>query len=326
MSVLSIFFLCSIVFPQFSIASDRAAGSSSGTAGVQVIGAYGYAKPELFTFIKNQPSDFKDFGNVTFRKESVPALALVAVGTGLLIAADQTLYEKTYALGDRWNISHRGQQKAVLSMSNPFISGKKLNILSLPNDLGSAMYFIGDGWLHLGIAGGFLAYGLADSDNRALQTSGELAEAIVANGIVVQALKHITGRENPSTLTVPGGKWRFFPNQIDYHKHVSKYDAFPSGHLPTALITVTVIAENYPEYNFIRPLGYSLLALLSFQMVNNGVHWYSDYPLALYTGYTFAEIAVRRGRTVESGRGSRSFEMMPTIVGGALGLAVRRRF
>ena len=30
-------------------------------------------------------------------------------------------------------------------------------------------------------------------------------------------------------------------------------------------------------------------------MLNNGVHWFSDYPLSITMGYAFAKIAVTRG-------------------------------
>ena len=63
------------------------------------------------------------------------------------------------------------------------------------------------------------------------------------------------------------------------------------------MATVTVIAENYPEYHFIRPVGYGLMGVLGYAMLNNGVHWASDYPLGIALGYGFAKIAVRNGRT-----------------------------
>ena len=75
------------------------------------------------------------------------------------------------------------------------------------------------------------------------------------------------------------------------------YDAFPTGHLATAMATVTVIADNYPEYRFVRPVGYSLMGLLGYAMLNNGVHWASDYPVGIALGYAFAKIAVRNGRS-----------------------------
>jgi hypothetical protein len=125
-----------------------------------------------------------------------------------------------------------------------------------------------------------------------------LFEGLLAVGLVTQSLKHLTGRESPLVRTEPRGAWRWFPNQLDYFRNVPKYDAFPSGHLATAMLTVTVISENYPEYVFIKPLGYSLMGLLAFQMLNNGVHWLSDYPLALAIGYVFGKSAVSHYRKV----------------------------
>jgi hypothetical protein len=42
------------------------------------------------------------------------------------------------------------------------------------------------------------------------------------------------------------------------------------------------------------------MGLLSFQMMNNGVHWASDYPLALAIGYGLGKVAVSHGRKVVS--------------------------
>jgi hypothetical protein len=61
---------------------------------------------------------------------------------------------------------------------------------------------------------------------------------------------------------------------------------------------VEVIAENYKEYKLIRPVGYTLLTALCFQMLNNGVHWASDYPLSLLMGYTISDLVLNRGRKV----------------------------
>jgi hypothetical protein len=81
---------------------------------------------------------------------------------------------------------------------------------------------------------------------------------------------------------------------------VPNHDAFPTGHLATAMATVTVIAQNYPEKRYIKPVGYSLMTLLGFSMLNNGVHWISDYPLGIAMGYVFAKVAVQHGRKVIS--------------------------
>jgi hypothetical protein len=71
---------------------------------------------------------------------------------------------------------------------------------------------------------------------------------------------------------------------------VPAYDAFPSGHMTTSLAAFIVIAENYPELRWIKPVSYSLEVLLGISMVNTGIHWYSDYPLAIFLGYSFGEL------------------------------------
>jgi membrane-associated phospholipid phosphatase len=167
----------------------------------------------------------------------------------------------------------------------------------VPDNLNSTFYYLGDGWTHLAVASSFWIYGGIKKDNRALQTSSQLGEAIFSTGLVVQALKRLTGRQSPYVATKDRGEWHLFPSYNTYQNFVPNYDAFPTGHLATAMATVTVIAENYPEYRFIRPVGYSLMGLLGYSMLNNGVHWASDYPVGIALGYAFAKIAVRNGRT-----------------------------
>jgi len=251
--------------------------------------SFSYDRPESFQFLKYAPKDFSIYFNSTFQKKNILKIGAMAAITAVLIAYDQPIYEETQRLGRRWNISSTDKTKT-------YVSAFGVPIFRGPSDLSSTLYFIGDGWTHTTIAASFLGYGLIAGDNRALQTASQLAEGMLTTGLTTQLLKHLTGRETPDRADAPGGVWRVFPNQRDYHKHVSNYDAFPSGHLATAMMTLTVIAENYPEHKYIRPLGYTLLTLLSFQMVNNGVHWVSDYPLALAMGYSFGKIAVARGR------------------------------
>ena len=166
-----------------------------------------------------------------------------------------------------------------------------------PSDLGSAFYFIGDGWVNLGLMGYFEARGLMKDDWRALQTGHQLAEGLLVTGFTTQLLKRATGRETPRGATAPRGVWRMFPSFAEFQARRTRYDAFPSGHLATGMMTVTVIAENYPEKKYVRPLGYTLLGALSFQMVNNGVHWASDYPLGLAVGYAIGKAIAAGGRT-----------------------------
>jgi hypothetical protein len=287
---------------------------------------FGFTRPRSFSFVTNFPLDYRTYFTTAFRKQNWFKIGLIAAGTAVLLAYDQPLVDNAQRLARRWGIPSDIRQKAIAHVG-------KFPVY-VPASTGSLLYYIGDGTTHFLIAGSFMAYGFIARDNRALQTASQLAEGMLTVGTLVQVLKHATGHETPATATVSAGRWRPFPNQADYLRHVSKYDAYPSGHLATAMMCVTVISRNYPEHSYIRPLGYSLMAVLAFQMMNNGVHWASDYPLALALGYSFGKIIQSRGHTVidrKTGRivtGSteipKSWNVAPAILGrDGIGIALR---
>ncbi len=249
-----------------------------------------YSQPGTFSFLTHAPGDLGLFCKNTFRRDNMKRLGLIMAGSMMLFALDQNINDEAKRFAKRIHLSDDNKTRTVATLAGFPIYA--------PANLGSALYYLGDGSVHFLITGSFLTYGLIDGDNRALQTTSQLAEGLITVGVATQILKHITGREYPGQATADRGVWRFFPNQIDYHKHISKYAAYPSGHLATAMMTVTVLAENYPKSKWIRPLGYSLMTVLGFQMLNIGVHWASDYPVGIAIGYTMAKIAVARGRKI----------------------------
>ncbi len=272
---------------------------------------YIYHRPAPFDFIKHFPGNLIKYTRDSFQRENWLNWGAMITATALLVAVDQPLLDETQRFGRKLGLKGTNRMKPVFHVAGFPIE--------MPHDIDTALYFIGDGWTHTSIAALFLGYGLIAGNNRALQTASQIAEGMITTGLSTQILKHITGRESPFVATVPGGKWRPFPNQVEYHKHVPNYDAFPSGHLATAMMTLTVIAENYPENKFIKPIGYSLLTILSFEMVNNGVHWVSDYPLALAMGYSLGKIAVSRGRKSldprknRPAKQTRNWSLLPTF-------------
>ncbi|OGR79162.1 MAG: hypothetical protein A2X32_11630 [Elusimicrobia bacterium GWC2_64_44] len=249
-----------------------------------------YAKPGLWRTIGAGPSDWGLAVKQSFQKENLPWLAAIGASTVLLIKYDQEIYEETQRVGKRLNISRVDKTKTYLKVGG-------VSIFRGPSDLGSAFYFIGDGWVNLGLFGYFEAAGWLKDDWRAAQTGHQLAEGLLVTGFTTQVMKRVTGRETPRAATADRGVWRMFPSFKDFQAHRTRYDAFPSGHLATCVMTMTVIAENYPEKKFVKPVGYALLAALSFQMVNNGVHWASDYPLGWAVGYGIGKAIARGGKT-----------------------------
>ena len=265
-----------------------------------------YTRPRPFEYIPNIFGDLRSFTRDIFQRRNLPYYGLIAAGTGVLLLLDQKLVDQAQRLGGRLGISAgRDRTRVVLHY-------KSMSLFQVPSDAGSAMYYIGDGWVHMSIVSGFYAYGQITGNVRALRTTSQLLEGLATTGIVIQILKRSTGRESPDCSTTPGGVWRPFPNQTKFNRHTPKYDAFPSGHMATAMMTLTVLSSAYPDAHYIKPVGFGLMTLLGYQMLNNGVHWASDYPLGWAIGYSVGKIVSRRGMAAAPQRGSRAGETLRT--------------
>jgi hypothetical protein len=251
-----------------------------------------------YTMIENIPYNWGRWGEIAFRKDKTNEWLWISGLTALTIITD----DDTYTPSDRFYRSSDGAKYW--------------------SDFFAAM---GDGRTQFGLAGAYAAYGLLFDDERAFRTGSQIVQVVLASGAIVQVLKHVTGRESPFVRSTPTGRWSFFPNQVDYHRYVPYFDAFPSGHICTSLGTTIVIAENYPEVKWIRPVGYFLTALVGIGMANNGIHWYSDYPLGLYLGYYFGMIAAHpEGFELSDNSGDSSARLLvlPRVSSSGTGVAL----
>ncbi len=246
-----------------------------------------------YTMIANIPRDWERWYDLSFRKERMNEW--LAIG-GLTLATIVT-DDATYSPADRFYRSSADAKKW--------------------SDMGAE---IGDGRTQFALAGAFGAYGLVFKDQRALRTGSQIVQAVLASGAVVQLLKHLTGRESPLVRTTPTGVWKILPNQVDYHRFVPHFDAYPSGHICTSIATVIVIAENYPDTKWIRPVGYGFTTIVGLGMLSNGIHWLSDYPLGLFIGYYFGLLAAHpEGIPVSSGL---KVDILPSITPSGAGVSM----
>lgn len=271
-------------------------GARAGRARVYRLGPPGdfaYTRPGWTEFARNIPRDELAAGRAALRRDNLPMWGLIAGTTLALVAVDQPIFDEARRFGRQIHLS---TSTDMTTLARVPILGFKAP-LQVPANLSSGIYFLGDGWSSMLLAGGFLTYGAIARDNRALRTTSEITESLIGLALVTQTLKHVAGRESPEDATARGGQWRPFTKLSTYNKNVSHYDAMPSGHLATMMATVTVVSLNYPEHRWIAPVGYSVIGLVGYQMINNGVHWAGDYPLALAIGGAFGRIAVDRGRT-----------------------------
>ena len=231
----------------------------------------------------------------SFSKESLGYWTLILGSTALLYQYDEDILDRVQRDGRSLGIGNKDGSESLF---------KDLDIgFRVPTDIGSTLYFLGDGITHFFISGGFLAYGHYGGSNRAYNTGLQIIHGMGVSTIFSQILKRATGRQSPTHKTEPRGKWRPFPSFKTYMDNIPAYDAMPSGHIMTATLTFTILRENYPEYDsYLLPLEIVWLSLLGWQMVNNGVHWASDYPLGIAMGYVFGKASARLGKRSERGK------------------------
>ena len=250
---------------------------------------YAYTRPSPFHAILDVPTALGAASRETVGARYIPMWIAVGASTAALIAVDEQVLAETRRIAQRVDLppNHPSANLRLGPFKQPF-----------PTTLGSGLYFLGDGMMSVFVAGGFAIHGALADDMRARRTASEVIESLLTAGTVTQVLKHVAGRQTPSEATVPRGRWRPFPKLSDYSANVPAYDAFPSGHLASTMSTLTVLALNYPEHRYIWPVGSVITGVLAFTMVNNGVHWASDYPLGLAIGGIVGKTIVERGRKV----------------------------
>ncbi len=225
--------------------------------------------PKFFDMVTNLPETWSTWAGRNLSKENASNLYQIAAWSAITLATD---YET-------WQAFKEGHDK-----------DRSLEVFNFH------MVSMGDGYFQVGLAALWGAYGWSASSNRALRTSSQIMEAIFSTGAVVQILKHATGRESPFQTSTRTGNWEPFPEQVKYHKDVQKYDAVPSGHIATAHATFIVLWENYPEKKWIPYVGYPLIALISSGLVGTSLHWWSDIPLGIALGHSFAKVVTERNR------------------------------
>lgn len=246
-----------------------------------------FGKPNLLHSVGNVPSDLWQIARSPFQKNNLIGLSVVAASTAILVTKDQAILNWVVKQNNRIGLSSDTRYNAIVRTGD-------LKIIKVPLNINSGLYQLGEGGTSMMLAGGLWIYGKIQKDPRAISTAYDLTETFITMGVTTQILKRISGRESPFAATRPGGKWTLFPPFNSYQQHTSNFDAFPSGHLATMVATVTVLAANYPEKKWIKPVGYSLIGLCAWAMMNTEVHWAGDYPLAIAIGYLAGKITTWR--------------------------------
>jgi hypothetical protein len=264
--------------------------SGNDTTGLGKIGKYHFTSSKPFRFITNVPGNIVQIGKSPFQKKNLSGLLVTAGATALLIPVDQKITNRVKHFSNQIKLDPQTDYKVPIKFGDT-------KILKIPQNFNTFFYQLGEGGTSILLAGGLFVYGKIKRDKRAVYTATDLTETFFTMGITTQLIKRISGRQSPFMATQPGGVWKPFPSFHAYQTNTSNYDAFPSGHLATMMATVTTLTLNYPEKKWIKPMGYAIMFVSSWAMINTDVHWISDYPLALALGYISAKITHLRNHS-----------------------------
>lgn len=285
--------------PQFALATDLMPEELRLANGDQP------ERLNLFDLFRRMPQSLGVTADYSFSKGAIPAYVGILGSTLFLYEYDEDILKGWQRQGRDWGLSNVDHTKSFLNVGD-------IELFRMPTDTASLLYALGDGWTHTFIAGGFLASGYLRDNNRAFNTGMEIIQGMMLSTTVNQLFKRSFGRQSPNQKSEPRGAWTPFPSVAAYQARTAEYDAMPSGHIMTATMTFTVIRENYPEYDsYLLPLEVVYLSALAYGMVNNGVHWASDYPLGIGMGYVFgkgaASIAKKNAKAVDSTKPSSQY-------------------
>lgn len=254
-----------------------------------------YRSPGAFDWLTKVPHTLQEAWQEGLSRPSEPLLLWsgVFLSTALLYWTDEPLLKAIQKGGRALGLGNEDHTKTFLSLPG----NSSMDLFRGPTDLGSAFYFLGDGWFHFGIGLSFTVTGHFQENPKSLQVGTQIFRGMLSSTLVNQLVKRSFGRESPLVKTHERGAWRPFPSPAVYARNTPRYDAMPSGHVMTMTMTLTILDRHYPEYRlWIRSAGITALSLLALQMMNNGVHWASDYPLGIAMGYFFGKASVESGK------------------------------
>jgi membrane-associated phospholipid phosphatase len=254
-------------------------------------GKYYYPKPKIYSFLLNIPRTFARASKETFQKKSLPALGVMVGTTAVLILADQKIADGMHQFSNFIGLHTDRDYVDVITIHT---GGSPIHVYQAPRNFNTVLYSAGEGLPPILISAALLIRG----SRRSVSVASQIMQSNITIGIATQIVKRVSGRESPDVATQAGGTWRPLPSFKTYQHHTPHFDAFSSGHMATMASTATVLIMNYPEKKWLKPVCYTIISLVGLAMINNDVHWASDYPLAIGMGYISAKATVNMNRIV----------------------------
>ncbi len=183
---------------------------------------------------------------------------------------------------------------------------------STTDDVASFFERFGNGAYSIPALGAFYLYGYIGENDKAKRTALLAVESFLVTGLFTTVIKVGTGRHRPSTGDSSG----------TFDGPTTDNNSFPSGHTSTVFSIATVIANEYEEVPFIKPLSYGIATLAGLSRINDEKHWASDVFFGAALGYFTAKTLLR----LHSNKKGQHFTIYPRADRHGGGLVLARRF
>lgn len=177
-------------------------------------------------------------------------------------------------------------------------------------DFGS---FIGNPFLHIGVAVAVYSAGAIADAPRYLTLGEQLGESLLFADGTTFILKEAVGRGRPNGTLMGNSRYKPF-------SFASNYDSLPSMHTASSFAVAGVLASR-TESLPVKILCYTTASFVAFSRLYQQEHWTSDLVLGAAIG-TLAGNTVMRYHTLDKGE----LTVAPVSLNGAPGLAVTGKF
>ena len=246
-------------------------------------------KPKCNSYVSGFFKDEAELWSAPFRLDwrNLAVFSTVVIGTGVLVANDEGIYENFKLYQDR----------------HPWV-----------DKVSPTITLLGDWGVDCGIAGMFVLGGLLLKDRKARDTGLMAWETLLHTGFLVQVVKHLAGRQRPRAedgIDYWYGPAAFFKRYSQ--GSFSRYDSFFSGHTVSVWGLATVIAENYKNHVWVPIACYGLATLAGLSRLTEDDHWLSDVFVGAVIGYAVGKMVVRNQ--------SKRFQFAPALTPAGAGLS-----
>ena len=162
---------------------------------------------------------------------------------------------------------------------------------------------------------GFYIFGHVIENEKAKRTTLIATESFLITSLYTTVLKVSFGRHRP---------WNANENNADSRTEwfSNAHYSFPSGHTATAFAIATVVANEYEETPYIKPISYGLATLTGLSRMNAEKHWASDVFIGAALGYFTSKTLLR----LHNNKKGQHFTIYPRADSRGGGIVLSKKF